>query len=456
MSNLVSENFTLDHIRNKTEEQTENERERERERDLEKNLKYTETDMHFELFANKDKMVPPDEVRTFKKGDVVNDYLNEPSNPNLVNINNNNNTQVPPVVPIINTTNNNTNNNTNTQEPIFNNQNTQSLETRPEDMFVKKLDLLRKLGELQHYGVKLTQNYNMNSDYDTMKFEYELHTSIRKKQNGVKWMSGILVYGCKGMEMMNDKYNPFEIKLKGWAETVNSDASEYYDTLGEIYELYFSGANKTHPLLKLAGLLGWSALQFHAIKSMTAENPDINDIISNNPQLADKLLEKATQDKLAKNREATQASLNKSFSKEHDLARQKAADIQMLKEQKEIFIKQQQQLNELQNNLQQHQSNDGSQSVNNNKMAKPPALPPGFNNKAQHLELYRQQQIQEQLARQKATKVAKSTVTISPDLDDIISNVDDASSSTIDASELTGNENSKVKVKKVKKVVNKK
>ena len=48
-------------------------------------------------------------------------------------------------------------------------------------MMLKKLNMLRKLGELTQYGVKLSQNYNMNSDYQAMEYEYELHKELELK-----------------------------------------------------------------------------------------------------------------------------------------------------------------------------------------------------------------------------------------------------------------------------------
>ena len=85
----------------------------------------------------------------------------------------------------------------------------------PEQEKLMKLDMLRKLGELKQYGVTLSQNYNMRSDLNTMRYEYELHRSIRAKQNWVKWSSNVLLTCVHGLEMVNNKYDPFRLKLKG-------------------------------------------------------------------------------------------------------------------------------------------------------------------------------------------------------------------------------------------------
>ena len=66
-------------------------------------------------------------------------------------------------------------------------------ELSEEGKMLKRLDMLRKLGELAQYKVKLSQNYNMNSDYFTMKYEYQLHTNIRAKQNYINWTSSLML-----------------------------------------------------------------------------------------------------------------------------------------------------------------------------------------------------------------------------------------------------------------------
>ena len=54
-------------------------------------------------------------------------------------------------------------------------------ELSSDSQMLKKLDMLKKMAELVTVGVKLSQHYDINSDYFTMKCEYALHTSIREK-----------------------------------------------------------------------------------------------------------------------------------------------------------------------------------------------------------------------------------------------------------------------------------
>ena len=147
-----------------------------------------------------------------------------------------------------------------------------------EELNLAKLDMLRKLGELTHqHGVKLSQNYSMNSDYKAMKYEYELHKSIRDKHNGVKWLSNLMLNVCWGVELANENFNPFEFKLKGWSEQMNDDIDEYYDVLGELYEKYFKSGKPIPPELKLVLMIGGSAVKFHIAHTALGKVPTLGE-----------------------------------------------------------------------------------------------------------------------------------------------------------------------------------
>ena len=162
---------------------------------------------------------------------------------------------------------------------------------------LKKLDMLRKLGELAQYGVKLSQNYNMNSDYFTMKYEYELHKNIRAKQNFINWTSSVMLNCIYGVEILNEKYNPFELKLTGWSEQINADISNYYDVFGEIYEKYNKPGKAMSPELRLILMLGGGALKFHLNNIAISNKPNFPQQ-NPNPQQDPRLIEQMRQQAL--------------------------------------------------------------------------------------------------------------------------------------------------------------
>lgn len=320
------------------------------------NLRTTESDFNFAYFANSEKLKSREDIIPMDKSKII--PPNPNPNPNPVNYpdpnpNPDNPDPGPPVEKIDDYM-------VNPRQPPppeppeppskFD----KSLFESEEEELLAKLDMLRKLGELTQYGIKLSQNYNMKSDYRAMKYEFELHRSIKDKSNGVKWLSNMMINICWGMELANESFNPFDFKLKGWSEQMSSDVDDYYDVLGELYEKYFQSGKPIPPELKLVMMFGGSAIKFHLAQASLGKIPDLRTALSKNPALAKKLNQQA------------QAESNPVFqkqTKEHELANKKVADIDMLRR-KEIELEKIKQQREL-----EHQQMLHHQLLMENRMA---------------------------------------------------------------------------------------
>ena len=227
-------------------------------------------------------------------------------------------------------------------------------ELSPEAQMLKKLDMLRKLGELAQYGVKLSQNYNMSSDYFTMKYEYELHKSIRSKQNSVNWMSSLMLNCIYGVEILNEKYNPFDLKLKNWSEQINADINNYYDVFGEIYEKYNKPGKNMSPELKLILMISGSALKFHLNNTLLSQpgkiefgNSNSNNNYIQDPVLLEKMRQQAVSDRIRQETEKNNEILKQKAEKEHELVHKQVGDMLYLQQKKqELDNEQQRKLNE--------------------------------------------------------------------------------------------------------------
>jgi len=215
-------------------------------------------------------------------------------------------------------------------------------ELPPDAQMLKKLDMLRKLGELAQYGVKLSQNYNMNSDYFTMKYEYELHKNIRAKQNSVNWMSSLMLNCIYGVELMNEKYNPFDLKLTGWSEQINADINNYYDVFGEIYEKYNKPGKNMSPELKLMLMVGGSALKFHLNNTLLSNpvkmglplNPNSQQFDNIDPRVLEQMRQQSALDKMRQEQNKQNELLKEKMEKEHNLANQQVQDMMFLQQKK--------------------------------------------------------------------------------------------------------------------------
>ena len=134
-----------------------------------------------------------------------------------------------------------------------------------------------------------------------MKFEYEIHKGIRSKRNAINWMSSMCLNGVYGIEMLNDKYDPFSLKLKGWSEQMNADIDNYYDVFGELYEKYSSPGKSMAPELKLLLMMSGGALKFHLSNQVINSLPNLNDSLDKNPELVEKFRQQSTINKINEN-----------------------------------------------------------------------------------------------------------------------------------------------------------
>lgn len=143
---------------------------------------------------------------------------------------------------------------------------------------LKRLDLIRKLGELAQRGVQISKEYTLADDYFTMKYEYMLHSNIRAKKNFENWGSSILLNCVYGIEILNEKYDPFSLKLTGWAEQINGDINNVNEVFGEIYEKYNKPGKSMSPELKLFFMVIGAGVKFHITNTMGTSNNAANNI----------------------------------------------------------------------------------------------------------------------------------------------------------------------------------
>ena len=171
----------------------------------------------------------------------------------------------------------------------------------------KKMEAFAKLMHLKNMGIELTKRYNMDSDLQDMEMEIKYHSDIQSKKNGVQLAKSFMCNAITGLEFLNDKYDPFGFKLKGWSEQLKVNKDDFDEVFAELLEKYKGNGKKMEPELKLVMMLMISAGSFHMTQSMASNLPGLDDVIKNNPQLMSKL----------------QSNINKSISGPSDLDKKK-------------------------------------------------------------------------------------------------------------------------------------
>ena len=155
-----------------------------------------------------------------------------------------------------------------------------------EDALREKFQLLRKLEMLEQKGVQLSKKYTMDSPMLEMKGEYETIMDEKAKQNSIKFQGNILMTCINGIEFLNNRFDPFDLKLDGWSEQIGDNMDDYDEVFGELYDKYKSKATMA-PELKLLFQIGGSAAMLHMTNTMfKSAMPGMDDIMRQNPDLA--------------------------------------------------------------------------------------------------------------------------------------------------------------------------
>lgn len=154
-----------------------------------------------------------------------------------------------------------------------------------EEELKEKFKYLRKLEDLEKKGVSLSKHYSMDSNLDEMIGEYETILAEKERSNSVKFQGKMMMACITGLEFLNNKFDPFDVKLDGWGEQINENIDEYDDIFAELHEKYKSKA-KMSPELKLLFQLGGSALMVHMSNTLFKSSmPGMDDIMRQNPEL---------------------------------------------------------------------------------------------------------------------------------------------------------------------------
>jgi hypothetical protein len=154
----------------------------------------------------------------------------------------------------------------------------------------EKSDLLNKLGRLEKKGFAVNKRLNAYSNVDELRAEVKRITYSIDVEQSVRFSRRMLIACVTGLEFLNKRYNPFEIQLEGWSESVMENVDDYDGVFEELYVKYRSKVSVA-PEVKLIMMLGGSAMMFHLTNSMfKSVMPNMNDVIKQNPDLVKNMM----------------------------------------------------------------------------------------------------------------------------------------------------------------------
>jgi hypothetical protein len=168
---------------------------------------------------------------------------------------------------------------------------TETRHMSPEDIMNQKRELLYQFTRMEKKGMHVPKHFTLGSSLDEMQHEFERLKRDHEIDASVRFQRRMLMACVSGIEFMNNKFDPFEVYLDGWSESVQEGINDYDDIFEELWDKYH-GKVKMAPELRLMFTLGGSAVWFHMSHAMFRSTmPGVEQVLKQNPELRKQFME---------------------------------------------------------------------------------------------------------------------------------------------------------------------
>ena len=156
----------------------------------------------------------------------------------------------------------------------------------PEEEKKEKADLLNKLQRLESKGIQPSRRFTMDNTLDEIKTEFARLVDQRQLEASLRFQRQALMSVVTGLEWLNGRFDPFDLKLDGWSESVHENVEDFDEIFEELYDKY-KERGKMPPEARLVMALAGSGFMCHVSNTfLRSKMPSADDILKNNPDLA--------------------------------------------------------------------------------------------------------------------------------------------------------------------------
>ena len=150
----------------------------------------------------------------------------------------------------------------------------------------KKSELINKLQRLEQKGYPVARRFTMDNTLDEVKAEYNRLVDAKQLETSIKFQRNMLMGFTTGLEWLNNKFDPFDVKLDGWSESVHESVEDYDDIFEELYDKY-KDRGQMPAEARLIFQLASSGFMCHVSNSFfRSKMPTAESIFKSNPELA--------------------------------------------------------------------------------------------------------------------------------------------------------------------------
>ena len=165
----------------------------------------------------------------------------------------------------------------------------------PEAEKKEKGEYITKLQRLETKGFTVSRKFTMDNSLEEIKTEYFRLVDARQLETSIKFQRQMLMGAITGMEWLNGRFDPFDLKLDGWSESVHENAEDFDEIFEELYDKY-KDKGKMSPEIRLMMAVGGSGFMCHVSNSFfRSKMPSMDDVLRKNPELARQMAAAAAQ-----------------------------------------------------------------------------------------------------------------------------------------------------------------
>jgi hypothetical protein len=133
----------------------------------------------------------------------------------------------------------------------------------------------------------------MDNSLEEIKEEFSRLVDARNLESSLRFQRQMLMGAITGMEWMNNKFDPFDIKLEGWSESVHTNVEDFDEIFEELYDKY-KERGKMPPEMRLMMAVAGSGFMCHVSNSFFRQKmPTMDDVLKSNPMLAKQMAQAA-------------------------------------------------------------------------------------------------------------------------------------------------------------------
>ena len=150
----------------------------------------------------------------------------------------------------------------------------------------EKAEYINKLQRLEAKGFPVAKRFTMDNALEEIKAEYTRLADARQLETSVRFQRNMLMSFVSGLNLINNRFDPFDLKLDGWSESVHENIEDYDEIFEELYDKY-KQRGQMPPEARLVFQLAGSGFMCHITNSFfRSKMPSADDIFKKNPELA--------------------------------------------------------------------------------------------------------------------------------------------------------------------------